>query len=126
MKPSIKSFISALLLALLPITRAGNVLYTSSLNPCQANNQFSATLFDVVFTPNNGSLAIHVSGVSTINGNVTIDLVVIAYGLQAYTTTINPCEAGLSGLCPMNEGQIDLPDSNIPIPKGVVDNLPGE
>jgi hypothetical protein len=102
------------------------MLTSTSLNPCQANSKFSATLFDVSFTPGNRSLAFDVVGVSSITGNVTIELIVIAYGLQVYKTTINPCNSDdLKGLCPMNEGQINLL-SNADIPAESLKQVPGK
>lgn len=114
------------LLALLPsISTAEKLLQSSSLNTCQSNSSFSATLFNVVFTPANRSLTFDIVGVSTISGNVTIELVVDAYGLQAYKTTLNPCTmSDLEGLCPMNEGQINL-NSNIDVPASALADVPG-
>ncbi|EME83421.1 uncharacterized protein MYCFIDRAFT_59071 [Pseudocercospora fijiensis CIRAD86] len=125
MTRSVTSLISTLLLALAPLTCAERMLTSTSLNPCQANNNFSATLFDVVFTPKNRSLAFDVVGVSSITGNVTIELVVLAYGLSVYKTTINPCDSDdFQGLCPMNEGQINL-NSNADIPADKLKQVPG-
>ncbi|KAK4503780.1 hypothetical protein PRZ48_004695 [Zasmidium cellare] len=126
MKPSIPSLIStALLLASAPLTCAERLLKSTSLNPCQTNNNFSATLFDVTFTPQNRSLAFDVVGVSSITGNVTIELIVLAYGLNVYKTTINPCDSDdFQGLCPMNEGQINL-NSNADIPASSLKQVPG-
>ncbi|KAI7267501.1 hypothetical protein KC335_g7674, partial [Hortaea werneckii] len=84
MKSPLLSSLICLLLAILPCASAERMLYSDSLNPCQANNNFSATQFDVVLTPSNNSLSFSVVGVSTISGNVTIDLVVFAYGLRVY------------------------------------------
>ncbi|KAI7294727.1 TRP-domain-containing protein, partial [Hortaea werneckii] len=64
-------------------------------------------------------------GVSTISGNVTIDLVVFAYGLRVYEHNLNPCDSDLTGLCPMNEGQINLPPSNLDIPADALAQVPG-
>lgn len=100
------------------------MLYSDSLNPCQANNSFSATQFDVVLTPNNNSLSFSMVGFSTITGNVTIELYFYAYGLQAYHTTLNPCEMGFQGLCPMTDGQINMPQSNIQIPGNQLSKVP--
>ncbi|EME46267.1 hypothetical protein DOTSEDRAFT_70309 [Dothistroma septosporum NZE10] len=125
MRPSIASLISTLLLALSPLTCAERMLTSTSLNPCQADSNFSATLFDVIFTPANRSLAFDVNGVSSITGNVTIELVVLAYGLSVYKTTINPCDSDdFQGLCPMNEGQINL-NSNAEIPADSLRQVPG-
>lgn len=124
MKPSIAS-LTCLLLGILHLVAGESMLYSSSLNPCQKNNNFSATQFDVTLTPKNNSLSFSVVGVSTIQGNVTIELVVIAYGLNAYQTTLDPCELNFQGLCPMNEGQINLPQSNVPIPASALADVPG-
>lgn len=123
MKPSITSLI-CVLLGILQISSAEPLLYSDSLNPCQTNNNFSATQFDVVLTPHNNSLSFSVTGVSTITGNITIDLVVFAYGLKAYQTTINPCTENFQGLCPMSEGQINLPTSNVAIPGSALSQVP--
>ncbi|KAK4541495.1 hypothetical protein LTR36_007941 [Oleoguttula mirabilis] len=124
MKASIASLICCLL-GILHCASAAQELYSDSLNPCQANSNFSATLFDVVLTPANDSMSMSLTGVSTITGNITIDLVVTAYGLNIYTTTLDPCELDLTGLCPMSEGQIDLPQANLPIPASALKQVPG-
>ena len=125
MKSPLLSSLICLLLAILPCASAERMLYSDSLNPCQANNNFSATQFDVVLTPSNNSLSFSVVGVSTISGNVTIDLVVFAYGLRVYEHNLNPCDSDLTGLCPMNEGQINLPPSNLEIPGDALSQVPG-
>ncbi|KAK0275155.1 putative flavin carrier protein 3 [Friedmanniomyces endolithicus] len=125
MKLSSASLASWALVGLSSFASAERMLYSDSLNPCQATNNFSATQFDVVLTPSNNSLSFSVVGVSTIQGNITIDLVVSAYGLQIYATTLDPCSLGFTGLCPMNEGQLNLPQSNVPIPASSLANVPG-
>ncbi|GAB7358718.1 hypothetical protein MBLNU230_g3947t1 [Neophaeotheca triangularis] len=126
MRPTtITTLLTSLLLALLPATAsAERLLRSSSLNRCQEDSQFSATLFDVVFTPSNGTLAFDVVGVSGIEGNVTIELVVFAYGLDVFHEVINPCDTDLQGLCPMNQGQINL-NSNAELPGEALDAVPG-
>ncbi len=126
MAPSLRSLIGTCLVALLPFAAAENQLLSTSLNPCQANSSFSATLFDVVFTPNNGSFAWDINGVSTINGNVTIGLTVLAYGLNIYSQEINPCDqVQLHGMCPMHQGPLNM-NSNAQIPGNALANIPGE
>lgn len=124
MKPSIASLL-CLLLGAFKVASAERMLYSNSLNPCQSDNNFTATQFDVLLTPANESLSFSITGVSTITGNVTIDLIVIAYGLNIYQTTLNPCTLDFSGLCPMSEGQIQLPQSNVPVPKSALAQVPG-
>lgn len=113
----------AALCAILPISSAEQLLQTSSLTTCQSNSSFSATLFDVTFTPANNSLAFDIVGVSTITGNVTIELVILAYGLSAYKTTLNPCDEGLQGMCPMSAGQINI-NSNVLLPASAIKEVP--
>ena len=127
MMPSLRSLIPTLLLAALPFAAADErQLTSSSLNPCQKDNKFSATLFDVAFTPNNGTLTFDVNGVASISGNVTIELYVLAYGLNVYSSTLNPCDAGsdLRGMCPMREGPLNV-NSNAQIPSDALATIPG-
>jgi len=109
---------------LLPFSSAIRMFESNSLNPCIANSSFSATLFDVVFTPDNGTLAVNINGVSQISGNVTLEVQVIGYGLTVYQKTINPCdESDLKGLCPMNTGDINFP-TNVQVPQSAIDQVP--
>ena len=119
---SVALFLTAFL-TFLPHSAAIRMIESNSLNSCQQNSNFTATLFDVVFTPNNRSLAFNVVGVSSIQGNVTAELEVIAYGYTAVKQTINPCEMNLDSLCPMNTGQINI-QSNIMIDESIIKIIP--
>ena len=112
------------ILALTPFASSMRLIESESLNPCQANSSFTATLFNVIFTPDNNSLAFNILGVSSISGYVTAEFDVIAYGYTALRQTLNPCESHLEGLCPMNTGQINI-ESNIDIPPSVEKDIPG-
>lgn len=118
------SLLVSALLALLPLVSAERLIQTSSLSSCQSNSSFSASLFDVVFTPDNRTLTFNIVGVNTISGNITLELVVNAYGLQIYKTTINPCSDGLDGLCPLSSGDINI-DSNFQLPASAIADIPG-
>lgn len=102
---------------------AARYIESKSLNPCQANSLFTATLFNVIFTPNNGSLAFDIVGVSSISGNVSADIEVIAYGLSILKRPLDPCTSNLQGMCPMNTGQINI-QSNIIVPPDLVLKIP--
>ncbi|KAI0206088.1 hypothetical protein F4808DRAFT_191509 [Astrocystis sublimbata] len=84
------------------------MLKSTSLNSCSANSQFTASLFNVVYTPNNNSAAVSVVATSSVEGFVNFDVTVVAYGYQIIQQTINPCDIGLQGLCPMTAGKIPL------------------
>ncbi|KAF2087684.1 DUF907 domain protein [Saccharata proteae CBS 121410] len=114
----------AILSAIIPYASAMRLIQSKSLNPCQANSSFSATLFDVVFTPDNNTLSFNIVGVSDISGNVTAELEVYAYGYKALSKTLDPCSSDdLKGLCPMNTGQINI-DSNVILDADTVKNIP--
>lgn len=116
----------AALLTLIPLSSAVRLIESRSLNPCQANSRFSATLFNVIFTPDNRTLSFEIVGVSAIQGNVIAEFAVIAYGYTALKQKINPCEnADLKGLCPMNTGTINI-ESNVPLSEEVVRQIPGK
>ncbi len=114
----------AALAFLSPLASAERMIESKSLNPCQDNSLFTATLFNVVFTPDNNSLAFDIVGVSSISGHVTAEVDVIAYGYNAIQKTLDPCSQNLAGMCPMNTGQINI-QSNIDIPDSVIKDIPG-
>ncbi|KAL8725852.1 MAG: hypothetical protein Q9166_007098 [cf. Caloplaca sp. 2 TL-2023] len=116
--------ILTLLVTLPQLSSAERLVESQSLNPCQENSSFTATKFNVVFTPDNGSLAFDVEGISSISGYVNAEVDVIAYGYEALKQAFNPCDLGLLGMCPMNTGPIDN-KFNIPISKDVVNEIPG-
>lgn len=107
-----------------PSIAAERLIESKSLNPCQSNSSFSATLFDVVFTPNNGTLQFNIVGSSTINAYVVAEIDAIAYGYSALKQTVDPCKSNLQGMCPMRPGQINI-DSNLQVDPSVVKKLPG-
>jgi hypothetical protein len=114
------------LLALASVASAERMLTSTSLTTCQDSSKFSASLFDVAFTPENNTLNFRVNGFSSITGNVNITLKIIAYGLSVYTTVIDPCDSNASfkGLCPMNQGPIDV-ESNAPVDQDSISKVPG-
>lgn len=77
------------------------MLSSSSLNTCQADSGFTASLFNVVYTPANNSATVDLSATSSIQGNVIFDVSITAYGLSIIRQTVDPCNIGLAGLCPM-------------------------
>jgi hypothetical protein len=99
---------------------------SNSLNTCMEDSKFSATLFKVVFTPDNGSLAFDINGISQISGKVLLEFEVLGYGYSIFHKTVDPCQdETLKGLCPMNQAPINLP-SNAQLPKDAVSQVPSE
>jgi hypothetical protein len=89
-----------LLLSSLATTALASVplLKSTSLNTCQDNSGFTASLFNVVFTPNNGTASVDIVAVSSIEGSVVFDVLISAYGYQIIRKTVDPCNTDLSGL----------------------------
>ncbi|RDW61969.1 putative flavin carrier protein 2-2 [Coleophoma cylindrospora] len=115
---------AGLLLSVLAPAAAIHLIESKSLNTCQDNSSFSASLFNVVYTPDNGTLSFDVVAFSSIQGNVMFDVEAVAYGYTILKKTLDPCTIKeLSGVCPMSTGQIDI-NSNIVLGKNAV-TLPG-
>lgn len=114
------------ILSLLPVVSSTKLIESKSLNSCQDNSSFTASLFDVVFTPDNRTVTFNVVAVSSIQGNVTFDVSVSAYGYSIVNEALNPCDStlDLAGMCPMSTGQLDI-EANYQVSQSVVDRIPG-
>ncbi|KAL2157396.1 hypothetical protein VTH06DRAFT_6215 [Thermothelomyces fergusii] len=104
-------------------SHAEYILQSNSLNACQENSGFTASLFKVVFTPTNHTANVDIVAVSSVQGHVEFDIAISAYGYQFIKTTINPCNVGLAGLCPMTAGKIPL-NFNLNVNKDSVKDIP--
>ena len=113
------------LLSLLSPASAVRLIESTSLSTCQDNSSLTARLFNVVFTPDNLTVTFDIIAVSSIQGNVTFDLHIYAYGKEIVHKPINPCNTpSLNGLCPMIAGQLDIP-SNIQLDQDTLGSIPG-
>ncbi|KAF1813480.1 TRP-domain-containing protein [Eremomyces bilateralis CBS 781.70] len=122
----IPSSLLLLLPALIPSTSADRLLQSTALSACMKNPKFSASRFNVLFTPDDAIVHFNVTGNSLISGNVTAALDVFAYGYKAVSTDLNPCDSeDLAGLCPMNTGPINIKNSNAPLSEDVIKQVPG-
>ncbi|OTB09155.1 hypothetical protein M426DRAFT_51349 [Hypoxylon sp. CI-4A] len=110
--------------AVLPGVAAEPMLTSNSLNTCQENSMFTASLFKVVYTPNNNTAFLNIVATSSVEGNVQFDIAISAYGYQIISTTIDPCKIGLAGLCPMTAGKIPL-KFNLPVGEEAASQIPG-
>jgi len=127
MRSSISSPVVLLtsVLSILSSASALRLIESKSLNACQDNSSFTASLFNVIFTPDNLTLTFDIVGVSSVQGNVSFGIEVEAYGLTVVKETLNPCtQKDLSGMCPMSTGQIDI-QSNIQLSQDTVNQIPG-
>jgi hypothetical protein len=113
------------LLTFLSGASALRLIESKSLDSCQSNSSFTASLFDVIFTPDNRTFTFDIIGISSIQGNVTFGIEVTAYGISFLKKQIDPCTiADMSGLCPMATGQIKI-NSNLQFDESVISQIPG-
>ncbi|KAK1990166.1 TRP-domain-containing protein [Colletotrichum falcatum] len=100
--------IYASLAAFFPSARADKILQSSSLNSCLKDSDFSASLFNIVVSANNGSVTANVAAVVSVEGKAVFDVALRVYGYEYIRKSIDPCTANLQGLCPMKPGKIDM------------------
>ncbi|KAI8623849.1 TRP-domain-containing protein [Xylariaceae sp. FL1651] len=86
-------------------------LETNSLNSCQANSGFTASLFNLRYIPSTGKVDVNISAISTIEADVKFDIAITAYGYQIQRIVIDPCDLDLAGFCPMVSGDLSDPFS---------------
>lgn len=109
-----------------PAVAALNILRSTSLAPCMDRSGFSATLFNVSFTPDDGQLKIQIKGGSTIIGDMLAKVTVLAYGFPVMSQELDPCSTdGLRAMCPMTLLPLDL-NFQQTVEKATVDQIPGE
>ncbi|KAI1433723.1 hypothetical protein GGR50DRAFT_469280 [Xylaria sp. CBS 124048] len=117
------ALITCLFALVLPST-ALKTLETYSLNACQANSGFTASLFNLRYTPTENKIDVNITAVSTIQAHVEFDVAITAYGISLYRHTLDPCDLSLAGFCPMSSGNLNDPFS-IGVPAGINSLLPG-
>ncbi|EFQ97903.1 DUF907 domain-containing protein [Nannizzia gypsea CBS 118893] len=128
---SLFSFFLALL-SLSHLAAGLKLIESKSITPCtntatQNNADFTATEFNIAFTPENRTLKVNFHGVSSIKGFVNARIELFAYGFPAVDQRFDPCAPGLDlqGLCPMTAGPIDLQTDFVEISDDVINKVPG-
>lgn len=106
------------------IANAENYLKASSLVTCMDNSQFSATNFDVIFTPNNRTISYDISANIELSGKVKAEVSILAYGFTIIQEEVDPCKLGLNQLCPFNPGQFEVA-SHSQLGEDLVGQIPG-
>ncbi|KAM5445377.1 putative flavin carrier protein 3 [Microsporum audouinii] len=125
------SFLFALI-SLSQLASGLKLIESKSLTPCantatQNNADFTATLFNIAFTPENRTLNVNFLGVSSIDGYVTARLELYAYGYPAVDQKFDPCDPSidLKGLCPMSAGPIELHSNILNLSDDIINKVPG-
>ncbi|KAI5923714.1 calcium-related spray protein [Camillea tinctor] len=112
------------LVALTIPATAQRILESTSLNTCQQNSGFTASLFHVIFSPETNTARVNISAISTIEANVVFDVQISVYGYTFLHQVIDPCEVSLAGFCPMVSGKLGDPFI-IPVGSDATRNIPG-
>jgi hypothetical protein len=112
---------------LIPSVAAIRLIQSNSLTPCRDNSNFTASLFNVLFTPDNNTLAVELVGVSSISGRIMAKMELYAYGFKAIELSIDPCDPALDlgGLCPMSTGPIELETNFLDLSPDIIKQVPG-
>ncbi|GAB1194239.1 hypothetical protein APSETT444_003483 [Aspergillus pseudonomiae] len=103
---------------------ASRVIKSNSLDLCTDNKNFTATFFNVTFTPDTRLLSVGFNGTVAISGNVVADLSLTAYGKEVITKTLDPCQMKEQRLCPMNIGKLEIPAIQTTLPQSVINDVP--
>ncbi|KAF5859944.1 hypothetical protein ETB97_002204 [Aspergillus alliaceus] len=103
---------------------ASRVIKSNSLDLCTDNKNFTATFFNVTFTPDDRLLSVGFNGTVAISGNVIADLSLTAYGKKVITKTLDPCKMKEQRLCPMNIGKLEIPAIQTTLPQSVINQVP--
>ncbi|KAI5861640.1 duf907 domain-containing protein [Durotheca rogersii] len=123
MRSSVGALLAGALSLATPALSAERILRSTSLNSCQENSGFTASLFSVVYIPSQGVAHVNISAFSTIEANVIFDIDITAYGYSFLHRTINPCEVNLAGFCPMVSGKLGDP-FNLPVTAAATAGIP--
>lgn len=111
MRCSAQNSLLLYLLCTLPVSVLGSdFLSTNGYSSCLKDSTVKVSTFDVSYNKNTRVLSFDVAGESTTVQKVTANLIVSAYGKQIYTHSFNPCEAGMTELCP---GTYSLPTRSV-------------
>ncbi|KAF3914941.1 hypothetical protein ABW20_dc0109076 [Dactylellina cionopaga] len=119
------SLLSALtLLGSLQVQASNDILSTSGFASCAAqNSDIVVRNFDVQYNKANMTVRFNVAGESKRQQDITADLVVTAYGKEVYRNSFDPCEKGITILCPVPAGNFSAA-GNLPIPPEFASQIP--
>lgn len=98
---------------------------TRSLSTCMENSGLIATVFRIIYYPDLQKLVYHVDGMTSIEGEVLVNIVVIAYGIKVVNKTIDPCFLGLPQLCYLQPGPLTQIKGESDVPVDVSSHIPG-
>ncbi|KAK6437214.1 hypothetical protein LTR95_006588 [Oleoguttula sp. CCFEE 5521] len=114
---------AAILLGLPATVFAANTLTSNGYSECLSNATIKATALDVTYDRDTRVVKFNVAGSSTIEQNVTANLVVTAYGRQVYQRSFDPCEQNITQMCPVPAGDFSSRGTET-VPQEDADQIP--
>lgn len=124
--PNVLTCLLQFLLLWSSVARSERVIRANALLTCMENSQFSASTFDIVFTPDNRTVAFDVDAITTLEGNFIAKVVIVAYGIDIITETVDFCKLGAtsSQLCPLAPGRLTGLKGTQQLSESIVGNIP--
>ncbi|KAK7207991.1 DUF907 domain-containing protein [Myxozyma melibiosi] len=118
------AFIAACSLLAAAPAAAERYIKSTALQTCMDDSDFSASLFNLILTPNNRTVSLDVVATSTLSGNISAHLEVFAYGISIFNYKLDPCDLDISQLCPISPGQFDI-ETDFTLSQSVINDIPG-
>lgn len=117
-------FLPIFLFGALPVSvLGGDILKTTGFSTCINNPAVKVTKFDAQYDKNTRKLVFDVAGESKEEQKVHADLIVTAYGKQVYTKSFDPCDLGMTQLCPVSGGTFSS-KGELPVPEQAASQIP--
>nr|GAT57611.1 predicted protein [Mycena chlorophos] len=116
-----------LLLAIVPLTLASDLLFTSSVTFCQPPEFLLIEDFNLIYFNNNQSIFFNISAASVqTNVSVSANIVLDAYGMTLVNVSVALCDILGGALCPLPTYQfVGSQTISLPSSLGVAQHVPG-
>ncbi|OKL55639.1 hypothetical protein UA08_09108 [Talaromyces atroroseus] len=104
---------------------AGNILKTDGFSLCSTNATIQLTNMNIEYDQSTKNITFDIAATSDLVQNVTVSLIVNAYGEQVYEQNFNPCDASTAvpELCPVPASSFSA-SGNMTIPSQYADMIP--
>lgn len=101
-------------------------LYTGDFGDCLGGDKtIDLSRFDAAYYKDNMTVLFHVQGTTgVINTSLMMYIAVYAYGESRFDLVVNPCQANIASLCPLNSSVPIQGGAIIPVGESDVANIP--
>ncbi|EMR11636.1 hypothetical protein PNEG_00074 [Pneumocystis murina B123] len=98
---------------------------TRSMSTCMENSGLIATVFRITYYPDLEKMVYRVDGMTSIEGEVIVNLIIMAYGIQVLNKTIDPCILKMPQLCYLQPGPLTQIEGESDVPVDITSHIPG-